>query len=309
MKANYPFLLLILANIIWGGNFVVGNIGKDYISPFTFSLLRWGIAFILLTPFLMKSLVRDKRILWEHKWIILFLAFTGVAGYNTFIYFSFQWTTSINAAVINSMTPIFIVLLSFVLLAEKINMAQLIGIILSVAGVLFTLTRGSMENLLTLSFNKGDLLVILAVVSWALYSVFIKKYAQVLPTYSTFYATTLIGVLMLLPFSLYELSQPTAIVHLNAVSIGILFYVGFFAAIVAFLSWNIGVSKVGAAKASIYLNLLPIFAAGFAPLLTPEKIMWYQIVGGLIVILAVFISSRKKLSGVSLINRSKKEPI
>ncbi|WP_042347629.1 DMT family transporter [Bacillus massiliigorillae] len=304
MKDKYPYLLLVLANIIWGGNFVVGNIGKEFFPPFTFSLLRWVIAFLILTPFMFKGFMKNRYLFWKYKWIILLLSFTGVAGYNTLIYYSMHWTTSINAAVINSITPIFIAILSIFILSEKISSAQIIGICFSVTGVLFTLSRGSLDNLAAFTFNKGDLLVIIAVLFWALYSILVKKYAPVLPTYSTFYVTTFIGSIMLVPFSLTEIMDSSSVFIFNFESIGILLYVGFLAAIVAFLSWNTGVPLVGAAKAGIYLNLLPIFAAIFAPIFTDEVLMWYQIVGGMIVIVGVLISSQTKKS-LLIVNRKK----
>ncbi|MFB6468486.1 DMT family transporter [Cytobacillus sp. Hz8] len=304
MKEKYPYILLVLANIIWGGNFVVGSIAKDYFPPFTFSLIRWLIAFVLLTPFLYKSLIRDHNILLKHKWALLLLSITGVSGYNTLLYLSLHWTTSINAAVINPITPIFIAILSVVILSERVEGAQMIGILFSIIGVLFIMTKGSFGNLASFSFNKGDLLVLLAVFVWALYSICLKKYAGTLPLYSTFYVTTFVGSILLIPFSLFELKFTSQPLIWNISSISILFYVGFFAAIVAFLSWNIGVTKVGAARAGNYLNLLPVFAAILAPILTNESIMWYQIVGGIIVIAGVVISSKIKKSPLSMVNKS-----
>lgn len=296
MKDKYPYLLLVLANIIWGGNFVVGNIGKDFFPPFTFSLLRWLIAFLILTPFMYKDFLKERFLFWKYKWVILLFSFTGVAGYNTLIYFSLHWTTSINAAVINSITPIFIAILSIIILSERINTAQIIGIVFSVVGIMFTLSKGSLTNLTSFAFNKGDLLVLLAVLFWALYSILVKKYSSVLPTYTTFYVTTFIGAIMLVPLSLTEMADPSVELIINFQSIGILLYVGFLASIVAFLSWNTGVPLVGAAKAGIYLNLLPIFSAIFAPIFTEEVLMWYQVVGGMIVIVGVLFSSQTKKS-------------
>ncbi|WP_019241638.1 MULTISPECIES: DMT family transporter [Bacillus] len=296
MNKNYPYVLLVVANIFWGGNFVLGSIGKEYFPPFTFAFLRWLIAFLVLTPFLFQAFLRDRQVLWNHKWIILLMSATGVAGYNTLIYISLHWTTSINAAVINPITPIFIAILSIIILSEKITRSQVLGIIFSIIGVLFTISRGSLDNITSFTFNKGDLLVLIAVLIWALYSIYVKKYANILPTYTSFYITTFIGLIMLAPFFLYEMARSTQHIIWNPTSISIIFYVGFFAAVIAFLCWNNGVAKVGAAKAGIYLNLLPIFAAILAPLLTDEVIRWYQIVGGVIVIFSVIISSRTKKS-------------
>jgi len=292
IRNQYAYVLLILANMIWGGNFVIGRIAADYFPPVTFSLLRWTIAFVVLTPFMYKKLQADWRILWSHKWILLLLTGTGIAGYNTIVYFALHFTTSINAAVVNSTTPLFIAIFSIFLLKERLTSIQIAAIGISIIGVVFILSQGSLDILKTLSFNIGDLFVVIAVICWSLYSIIIKKYSTVLPTHTTLYVTSFMGVLILIPLSLLELSQPDVHVLFTASSISILFYVGILASIVAFLSWNTGVPKVGPAKAGIFLNLLPVFAAIFSTMFTNESLLWYQLVGGLIVISAVLLSSK-----------------
>lgn len=290
-KTRYAYFLLILANMIWGGNFVIGRIGADYFPPFTFSLLRWLVAFLILTPFMVKRLKADWNILWRYKWILLLLTVTGIAGYNTIIYFSLHFTTSINAAVVNSITPLFIAIFSIFVLKERLTFVQVIGISLSITGIIFILSKGSLEILQAFSFNLGDLFVLVAVVCWSLYSVVVKKYSKILPAHTTLYVTSFMGVVMLLPFSMWELNQPGVHILFAPTSIFILFYVGVLASIIAFLSWNTGVPIVGAAKSGIFLNLLPVFATIFATVFTNESLSWYQMIGGIIVIFGVLLSS------------------
>lgn len=292
---RYGFLMLILANMIWGGNFVIGRIGVDYFPPILFSLLRWIIAFLLLTPFMVKQLKKDWNIIWQHKRIILLLAMTGVAGYNTIIYFALQYTTSINASVVNSTTPLFIAILAIFILREKLLAHQGAGILLSVLGILFIISKGSIKVFLSWKINAGDLYVLAAVIMWALYSVIGKKYSGVLPVLSSFYASSFLGILLLAPLSLIEYSVMEEEPVLSLTSAGILLYVGFLASIMAFLSWNFGVSLIGAAKAGVFLNLLPVFAIIFSLCFTEEKLYLYQIIGGGIVALGVVLSSKKSL--------------
>lgn len=169
------FLLLILANMIWGGNFVIGRIGVDFFPPVLFSLMRWLIAFLLLTPFMTKQLKNDWNIIRKHMKILLLLAVTGIAGYNTIIYFALQYTTSINASVVNSTTPLFIAILAVFLLREKLFAHHAAGIILSVFGILFVISKGSVEVFLSWEINAGDFYVLAAVFMWALYSVIVKN--------------------------------------------------------------------------------------------------------------------------------------
>ncbi|MFE4523647.1 DMT family transporter [Cytobacillus firmus] len=290
------FLLLIVANMIWGGNFVIGRIGVDFFPPVLFSLMRWLIAFLLLTPFMTKQLKNDWNIIRKHMKILLLLAVTGIAGYNTIIYFALQYTTSINASVVNSTTPLFIAILAVFLLREKLLAHHAAGIILSVFGILFVISKGSVEVFLSWEINAGDFYVLAAVFMWALYSVIVKKYADVLPLVSSFYVSVFLGIFLLAPLSLIEYFWLEAAKPVFTLpSIGILLYVGFLASIMAFLSWNFGVHIIGAAKAGVFLNLLPVFAIIFALCFTQEKLYLYQIIGGGIVILGVVLSSRKSL--------------
>ncbi|MGA5688606.1 DMT family transporter [Cytobacillus pseudoceanisediminis] len=292
---KYGFFMLILANMIWGGNFVIGRIGVDYFPPLFFSLMRWIIAFLLLTPFMVKQLKKDWNIIWHHKRILLLLAVTGVAGYNTIIYFALQYTTSINASVVNSTTPLFIAILAIFILREKLLARQAAGILLSVFGILYIISKGSIEMFLSWKINAGDLYVLAAVIMWALYSVIGKKYSDVLPLLSSFYASSFIGILLLAPLSFIEYLVMERNPVFTLTSAGILLYVGFLASIMAFLSWNFGVSLIGAAKAGVFLNLLPVFAIIFALCFTEEILYLYQIIGGGIVTLGVVISSKKSL--------------
>jgi drug/metabolite transporter (DMT)-like permease len=294
MREKYPYFLLVLASMFWGGNFVFGRVAGHFFPPFTFSLFRWLIAIFFMTPFLLRRVIQDWGILRNYKGILLLLAATGVAGFNTILYAALHYTTSINAAVINSTTPLVIALLSVFILQERLKKVQAFGILLSIVGILFTLSEGSITKLQSLSVNLGDLLVLAAVACWGLYSVVVKKYANLLPTISTFYLTSLLGAVMLIPFSIYEMHQPSANLVFEPLSIFILIYVGLFASIAAFLSWNTGVHLVGATRAGIFLNLIPVFASIFAPFLSKESLTWYQAVGGLIVISGVLISSQMR---------------
>ncbi|MCP8970378.1 DMT family transporter [Ectobacillus ponti] len=291
LKEKYSYILLVAANLIWGGNFVIGRAVGQYIPPFTLSMLRWLIAFLALSPFLYKRLRRDWGVLQKHKRIVAVLALTGIVGYNTLLYAALHYTTSVNAAVLNAITPLCIAALSVFLLKEKLASVQMAGICLSVSGVLFTLSEGSWAKLQSLTFNSGDILVVLAVLCWGAYSVIGKKYANILPAYTSLYVTAGLGVLVLLPFSVYELSRPGVRVIWAPFSVCVLLYVGLLASIAAFLSWNLGVKHAGAAKAGVFLNLLPVFAVSFATLFAGETLAWYQAVGGGVVIAGVLLSS------------------
>lgn len=289
-----PQALLVLATLLWGGNFVIGRAVAGDIPPITLAFLRWIVAFIIFFPIAYRRTKNEWPLLKKHIGAVLVLALTGVAAFNTLVYMGLHYTTSINASLMNSSTPIIIYILSFIFLKERLTKFQLFGTLLSLAGVLFIISGGSLETLLAFSFNKGDLIVLVAVFCWSVYSLLIKKYAGKLPGYSTFLVTIALGALMLLPFTVYELLTTSQAIIWGVSTIGAILYVGIIASIVAFLSWNTGVVALGANKAGIYLNFIPVFATIFAVLFLDEQLLVAQIIGGIAVIAGVFITTIKK---------------
>ena len=288
-----PQLLLILATLLWGGNFVIGRAVAGDIPPITLAFLRWCVAFIVFLPIAYSRVKREWHMIKANWPAVIVMAITGVACFNTLVYIGVYYTTSINASLMNSSTPIIIYILSFIFLKERLSKFQLIGTALSLAGVVFILSKGSLETLLSFSFNKGDLIVLIAVFCWGVYSLLVKQYAGRLPGYSTFLVTIALGVMMLLPFTIYELMTTSVEIIWSPSTIGAILYVGIIASIVAFLSWNNGVVALGANKASIYLNFIPLFATIFAVLFLDEDLLLAQLIGGLAVICGVLLANKK----------------
>lgn len=296
MKSIPPVVLLILATILWGGNFVIGRAVAQDLSPYTLAFLRWCTALLFFFPIAWSSLKQDWHKIRSNWPIVIIMAFTGVASFNTLVYVALHYTTSINASLVNTSTPIIIYILSFLFLKEKLTMNQILGTIISLVGVTFIISNGSIENLLGFTFNTGDLIIIIAVICWSIYSLLLKQYAVKLPGKSTFLISIIIGTLMLLPFFIYEISNPEFVVIWSTTSIFAIFYTGIFASIIAFLAWNSGVVQLGANRAGIFLNFIPVFATVFAVLFIGEALQWFQVVGGAFVISGIFLSTRSPLS-------------
>lgn len=288
-----PQALLILATLLWGGNFVIGRAVAGDIPPITLAFLRWCVAFIIFLPIVYKRTIREWSMIKDNWIAVIVMSLTGVACFNTLVYIGLYYTTSINASLMNSSTPIIIYILSFIFLKERLSKFQIFGTALSLTGVLFIISGGSLQSLLQFSFNKGDLIVLLAVFCWGVYSLLVKQYAGRLPGYSTFLVTIALGALMLLPFTIVELLTTSVAIVWSPSTIGAILYVGIVASIIAFLSWNTGVVALGANRASIYLNFIPLFAAIFAVIFLNETLLFSQIIGGIAVICGVLISNKK----------------
>jgi drug/metabolite transporter (DMT)-like permease len=289
---NSPYILVILAACIWGGNFVAGKVLVMHMPPLTLAALRWLIAFVCMVPLFGREAWR-RRADYMRQWkLVVFLALTGVAGFNSLTYIAVQYTGSINASLMNSATPVFVILLSRFLLKERIAWTAFPGIVISIAGVCWIIGRGSPQTLLMLSFNKGDLWMVVAILCWSLYSVGTKKAAGRLPASPLLLVQTIVALLVLVPLSAAEeLMDPVPIEWSTGLVIGLL-YIGWLASIVAFLSWNQAISLIGPQRCAGFLNFIPLFSAVFATVFTGEAPRLYHLLGAVFIIAGVYASNR-----------------
>jgi drug/metabolite transporter (DMT)-like permease len=296
---NAPYLLLVGAAFFWGGNAVAGKFLADSLPPVTISFIRLTIGVMIMSPVIIRLLRRDMAALRVNFKLLLFLAVTGVIGFNLLIYWALNYTTAINATLLNSTSPLFIFLLSALLIGEKMELKYWVSMGLSMFGVLIVITQGSFERMLSFQFNIGDLIMVLAVISWALYSIYIKKISGMLPSLAIFGFTLAIGFMVMIPAVAIELS----IVPLGEVDLAdwsALLYIGIFPSICSFLLWNRAVTMIGPSKASISLNLIPVFGTVAAFFFLGEVITIPQIIGGCLVFIGVFITSFTKKKAVQL---------
>lgn len=296
---NAPYLLLVGAAFFWGGNAVAGKFLAGSLPPVTISFIRLAIGVLIMSPVIIRLFKREMAALRENFKMLVFLAVTGVIGFNLLIYWALNYTSAINATLLNSTSPLFIFLLSALLIGEKMELKYWVSMAISFIGVLFVITHGSIERMIALQFNMGDLIMVLAVISWALYSIFIKKISGKMPSLAIFGFTLAIGFLLMIPAVAVEL----AVVPVVALTLGewsALFYIGIFPSICSFLLWNRAVALIGPSKSSISLNLIPVFGAGAAFLVLGEIITVPQIIGGCLVFIGVFITSFTKKKAVQL---------
>jgi drug/metabolite transporter (DMT)-like permease len=292
MKWKSPYVWLIIATCFWGGNFVIGKVLVVAIPPLTLALLRWFIALLILAPFCARKLWQNRESYIRHWKVVLFLGFTGVAGFNTLVYIAVQYTDSINASLMNAATPMMIVVLSIVFLREAFSWLRGMGILISLIGVLWIVCHGSWVTLLAMSFNPGDLWMLLAVLLWAIYSVGVRKAAGRFPANELLLLTVALSVLVLIPCSIIELSWTKRSIHWSWGTISGVFYIGCFASLVAFSLWNKAVALIGPSKCASFLNLIPLFSAIFATWFTGEHIHLYHGIGAFLVLGGVYVTTQ-----------------
>lgn len=284
------WIFLIICNLFWAGNMIFGKYAAAGFSPFWTAFLRWVIAMLFLIP--LAQLIEKPS--WLQLWkknglLIVVLSVIGVVVYNYLVYFSLQYTSSYNGALINALTPALIMAFSSIFLKEKIGCFQMIGLGISFLGVLTVLTKGDLAQLFYAHYNKGDAIMLVAILFWTAYSLIGKK-ATHIPSITMVAMTAFTGVVIMVPFAIL---QPLHVDNVTSLSITGIIYLGIFPSVGSFILWNKGILQLGASTAGISMNLIPIFTAIIA-LILGHGLALSQIVGGMIVILGMLLTSAKR---------------
>ncbi|MDM5227445.1 DMT family transporter [Cytobacillus sp. NJ13] len=285
---NY-YLLLLLTSFLWGGNFIVGKTLVDHASPITLTILRWAIAIICLVPLVWH---KEKRLLPPKTAILplLLMGITGVALFQALQFMALEKTSATSVGLISTLNMFSIAAFSFIFLKEKINILQLMSMFISLFGVLLVLSKGSLEMLVSLHFNTGDLYMMAAVGMWGIYSV-CSKWAMsfVTPMMSILYAG-IFGLLVLLPFN----TAGFTVTDVSASFLLSILYTGLISTVLCMVLWNIGVNQLGPSTSGLFLNFNPIFTAILAFIFLGEVMNWIQAVGSIIVIAGCLLFSALK---------------
>jgi drug/metabolite transporter (DMT)-like permease len=287
-----PYALLALANLFWAGNWVLGRAMRDAFHPITLNFWRWTIAALVLVPFAAPQLVRKGAELRKNGGLLFVLAFTGVVLFQSLVYQGLQTTTTVNAVLLNSAGPLFMLLCSWAIERERATPGQILGLLVSFVGVAIILGRGELANLRQLRFHSGDVWILLAMPVWGVYSVLLKRWPAEAPREAGFLLTLAgAGLPILLPAMVLE-SMAAAPKPLTAAALGGLIYVSLFASVAAFLCWNRGVAAVGANAAGFSMPLLPAFGTILAIVFLGEEVRVFHFAGIATILLGVFLATR-----------------
>lgn len=286
-----PYLLLVLTTLFWSGNFVLGRAVHTVFTPFTLSFWRWAVALVILLPLVWVSLREQALLLQRRQWILLLiLSILGVVNFNTFVYIGLQTTTATNAVIMLSVTPVLIVAISFLLLRQTVTGWQMLGIVISLTGVLVIISRGHLETLLARQFNAGDLWILAAVFSWALYSVGLRWRPAELRPLNFQAATMLIGIVILAPLYGWDLAHGQVFV-VNAATAGSILYLALFPSILAYIFWNRAVAELGANRTGQFLHLMPAFGAVLSMIFLGERLHEFHGTGIAFIALGIYLAT------------------
>jgi len=253
---------------------------------------RWTVAALILLPFALPALVAQRAVLRRDAGILLVLAFFGVALFQSLVYLGLRTTTAVNAVLLNSSLPLFMLLCSWALERERATRRQVLGMLVSFAGILVILSRGELERLLQVQFHAGDAWILLAMPVWGIYSVLLKRRPRELGGFAFLLAISLAGALMLAPlYAVQAIASPPSW-PAPAEALGVL-YIALAASVLAFAFWNRGVAAVGANAAGFTLHLLPAFGTALAIVFLDEALAAFHAVGFVTILFGVILATRR----------------
>ena len=294
------YLVLVLTTLFWSGNFIAGKFASTFgIPPFSLNFYRWLLAGLILLPLTYKEILNFRSEIFKNIGSFLILGISSITIFNSIVYYSLNYTQVINGVLLISTIPVWIIVVSTILKVEKSNIYQIIGVSLSLLGVIFSfvgvimiITKANFEILKNLDFNKGDITMVIAMFSWALYSTLLKGKKYELSQISLLQVVITFGLVFLIPVYFIEY-QIGFRIDLELPFILILTYVVLFPGLASFLLWIKGISMIGANRSGVFLHLMPILSAIMAIVFFSEKFMFYHILGACFIVTGILLSNKK----------------
>ena len=287
--ANGP-ALLALCMLFWAGSVVTGRAAAELIPPALFTTLRWWGALLIVVPFARAHLRRDRPALLARWWVPVLLGLLGAVAYNSLVYRGLHQTTAVNALLLQSATPLLILVAAYAMYQERPRWTQLLAILVSILGVVAIAAEGSLDTLRHLRFNPGDGLVLAAVACYAVYSALLRSKPATHPM-SLLAASIAVGCVVLVPLAWAEYAAGARLV-VTPLSIACLVYASVFPAFLSYLFFNRGVELVGAARAGQYMHLMPAFGIVLAVIFLGERLHPYHAAGMALIAAGLWLAGR-----------------
>ena len=294
MSKNYlAYLFLVLAALCWSGNFIVGKFATLFqIPPLTLNVFRWIAVWLILMPFTYKEIYRNLPYIKKNWLVISFMGVITISTFNSVVYFALNYTQVVNAVLMLAAIPAATIVFSSIMKIEKTNIFQIFGLLLSFVGVAAIISNGDFQKIISLNFNKGDLWMLVCVITWSLYSTLLKKHNFKFSQFTLIQLMVSVGILFLIPQFFYEKYIGLELNFNNAFYL-ILFYVVVFPAIAAYYFWQKGVKIIGPNRATMFIQLMPLFSAIMAIIIFKEKIELYHFTGAAFILSGIYLSNKK----------------
>jgi drug/metabolite transporter (DMT)-like permease len=292
-KKHLAYLLLTLSTIFWAGNFIVGKFATLFeIPPLTLNALRWLSVWLILMPFTIKEIYNNSSYIKKNWLVISFMGLITISTFNSVVYFALNHTQVINAVLVLAAIPAATIVFSSFMNIEKTNFFQLFGLFLSIIGIGSIISNGDIQKIISLNFNKGDMWMLICVITWSLYSTLLKKNKFRFSQFTLIQLMVSAGLIFLIPQLFYEKSIGLE-VNFNKAFFIILFYVVAFPALAAYYCWQKGVEIIGPNRASMFIQLMPLFSAVMAIIIFKEKFELYHFIGAAFIVSGIYLSNKK----------------
>ncbi len=282
------YLLPFFTVMIWGGNSIVNKMAASTIEPSAMSFYRWFVAMVLLTPFCLPAVIKQRHVIRPYLTKLAFLALLGMVLNQSLGYYAGLTTKASNMALITSLVPLISVFLSVPLLGKSVSMLSIVGGVISLGGLAFMLGHGDVTYFLHQDMTQGDSLMLLAALVYAAYCVLLKRWKMPFNSLTLVYMQGFFSVIMLTPL---WLSSEQLLPSQEALPL--IAYAGIAASIFAPLMWVKAIDLIGADSSAMFMNLMPVVSVALASTLLGEEIHVYHIIGGLMVIFGVILSQIK----------------
>jgi len=289
-----PYVLLTTSMLIYASSYVVGRAVRDEIPPVTLAFWRAALACTILLPFVWTDLERYASVLRQHWRLVVLLGVTQSIVGQALVFWGLHTTTAINTALISSLQPVFIMALAVPLIGEHMTNWQRLGIAIAFVGGLTAITRGDLSVLLNLAFVEGDLMILIATVSWSIYTVLVKRAPADINPFVVFFALTAVGAAILLPLHLAEAAVLGGYFTPTLGAIAAVLHIAVFNSIVALVFLNIGIVQLGPSRVAVFYYLMPVFTAFIAIAALDEALSLYHFACLALVAAGVFLSSRAR---------------
>lgn len=298
------YLFACLAVLMWSFNSIISTEFAAKLTPVELAFGRWFIAAVVLAPFVIRGLKGKWNIVRAHLKLIVLMSILGMVLTNTILYYAGHTTSAVDISLMNRTGPIFIVILSAVFLKVPVSGRQIFGILLSVAGVVYIILNGTFDNLTNLSFLRGDLWMLASAFSFAVYSILQYRRPPELGQVAWLWLLATSAAVILAPGFIYQEVTDSHLKSITLEDVGVILYLGIGLSVVAYLSWNEALNRIGMIKASVITYLSPVSTAIITATFLGAHLVSAQFVGGLMALCGVLIVSLSKTHKSPLVEKN-----
>lgn len=287
MTITRAYLFPFFAILFWAGNVVVSKMAATEISPTAITFYRLVLALGIMSVFVLVPAFKNLKVICQYWPKLALGGLLSVALFQSLSYHAASTTTATNMAIVTALIPLLTIVLSALILKERVTVGMVFGGALSLFGLLYLVSQGQMNNLLQQGIHRGDGLIFIAASGYALYSVLLKHWKMSIPAWQSTYIQAIFALIYMLPLFIMV---PSGQAKLDPNIIPLIVYAGIFSSVLLSYLWIEGIRHLGPNRNSIFMNLLPLFTALAAIVLLDEKLHVYHIVGGVITLIGIILA-------------------